>query len=77
MIALISGLRDWISHRMGWETYDEAYKRIRAEVDRDFPPMTAEEFRLHNEKAAIAKEVIRRRLDGPNGEYERGIEGLQ
>jgi hypothetical protein len=77
MIALMSGLRDWISHRMGWETYDEAYARIATEIERDFPRMTAEERRLQDEMAAIAKEVIRRRLDGPDGEYERGIEGLQ
>ena len=36
MIALMSGLRDWISHRMGWETYDEAYERIRMEIDARF-----------------------------------------
>ena len=64
-------LRDLISHWFGHETYDEAYDEA---YERELPPaMTLEEFRLHNEKAEIAKEVIRRRLDGP----ERGIEGMQ
>ena len=60
-------LRDLISHWFGHETYDEAYQR---ELP---PPPSCEDIRLHNEKAEIAKEVIRRRLDG----LERGIEGMQ
>ena len=64
-------LRDLISHWFGHETYDEAYER---ELP---PPPSREDIRLHNEKAEIAKEVIRRRLDGLDGEYQRGIEGMQ
>ena len=63
-------LRDLVSHWFGRETYDEAYARILKEMP---PPPSREDIRLHNEKAEIAKEVIRRRLDGP----ERGIEGMQ
>jgi hypothetical protein len=65
---------DLISRWFGWETYEEAYTRLLRELP---PPPSHEDIRLHNEKAEIAKELIRRRLDGPNGEYKRGIEGLQ
>ena len=67
-------LRDLVSHWFGWETYEEAYERILRELP---PPMTCKERRLQQEKAEIAKEVIRRRLDGLDGEYQRGIEGMQ
>ena len=67
-------LRDAICHWMGWETYEEAYARIL----REMPPLEQqlEGMKGRDRMTEIAREVIRRRLDG-DGEYERGIEGLQ
>jgi hypothetical protein len=70
-------LRDWIYHRLGWETYEEAYARILGEIERDYPlDQVLAMNRMKNLRAEIAREERRKVLDC-GGEYERGIEGLQ
>jgi hypothetical protein len=59
------------------ESYAEAYARITAEIERDYP---LDQLRAMNKMKAlqreIAREEVRRRLDG-GGEYQRGMEGFQ
>jgi hypothetical protein len=69
----VNRLRDWICHRMGWETYDEAHARIAAEIERDYPRPNFKEL---DRRRAREREAKARRLDH-DGEYQRGMEGFQ
>jgi hypothetical protein len=70
----MSWLRVKIAHLLGGETYEEAYARILSE----FPPLEEQirDIDAYNRVAAALKEERRKALDR-DGEYERGIEGLQ
>ena len=70
-------LRDGFSHWMGWETYEEAYARIWAEMEFRYPRETPEQRAIKMIEARLVEEAKRMRLDGVDGEYERGMEGLQ
>ena len=69
-------LRDWVCHRMGWETHDEAYARIWAQMEFRYPRKTRAQREEERRRADEAYEALRKRLDA-GGEYERGMEGLQ
>jgi ribosomal protein S24E len=69
-------LRRLFGSRTG-ESYAEAYARIAAEIERDYPieKLRADSQRKANE-AWARREAVRVRNDH-GGEYERGMEGLQ
>jgi hypothetical protein len=70
-------LNDAIYRWFGWETHEEAYARIWAEMERDHPRMTQDDLIVHNLTAIWEAEQKHKRLDGPHGEYIRGERGLQ
>ena len=63
-------LRDWICHRLGWETYDEAYARFL----REMPPLPEQirDIEAYNRVAALLKEERRKALDR-GGEYGSSV----
>ena len=71
---LFKAFRDKLSHWFGHETYDEAYARFLAEQK----PLAEQikDIEAYNRVAVALKEARRAALDR-DGEYERGIEGLQ
>lgn len=72
----MSWWRRLLGSRTG-ESYAEAYARIAAEIERDYPlEQMRAETRMRNLQTWIAREEVRRRLDG-GGEYQRGMEGFQ
>ena len=66
-----------ISRFFGWETYDEAYRRILAEIEAKHPCETENDRIVRNLTAMWEAEQRHKRMDGLNGEYIRGEPGLQ
>lgn len=69
----------WLRRLFGGtgESYDEAYARIAAEIERDYPiEQMRAESRMKETLAGIERAARRKRLDG-GGEYERGMDGFQ
>ena len=72
----MSWWRRLLGSRTG-ESYAEAYARIAAEIERDYPLDQVRAMnKMKNLQMRIAREENRKRLDA-GGEYQRGMEGFQ